>query len=51
MSLVKESEKYLLELMLHQPARKIKTRLCNLFKLNFSIFQAGIVDSCIFTKS
>ena len=32
-----ELKKYLLELMLHQPSRKIKTRLSNLFKLNFSI--------------
>ena len=32
-----ELKKYLLELMLQQPSRKIKTRLSNLFKLNFSI--------------
>ena len=30
-----ELKKYLLELMLHQPSRKMKNRLCNLFKLNF----------------
>lgn len=32
-----ELKKYLLELMSHHPSRKIKTRLSNLFKLNYSV--------------
>lgn len=32
-----ELKRYLLEFMSQQPSRKIKTRLNNLFKLNFSI--------------
>ncbi len=32
-----ELKQFLLDLIHHQPSRKIKNRLCNLFKLNFSI--------------
>ena len=34
-----ELKQFLLDLMVHQPSRKIKTRLCNLFKLNFLLIE------------